>query len=157
VSHVSECIALYFADADVTDRQYAALIADAAARDEAEGTTPEGLLANAATRDPSDIAAAVVSNTDSIIRTLDGLSYAIDLLNRLDSQRTERLEALEHQVEGLARAIGSEVEHSRNADKWPPRRELGWCGTCDASRMFTAGKCDTCAAPLIDTEVSRDR
>jgi hypothetical protein len=113
MTHVAECIALYFADTEVSDKNYAALIADAMARDVAEGNVPKALVELAAAREPGDVADAMLAERYSVQRTLDGLAYAIELLNRLDDQRTERIAALEHQVEGLARAIGSEVEHSR--------------------------------------------
>jgi hypothetical protein len=157
MSHVSECIALYFADAEVSDKDYAALIADAMARDTAEGNLPEGVAALATSRTPGEVADAMLAERYSVQRTLDGLALAIELLNRLDDQRTERLAALEHQVEGLARAIGSEVEHSRKVAADGLRREIADCRTCGLNQWFTEGKCDVCASPLVRMVPRHDR
>ena len=112
MTNVTECIKLYATDIEVSAEQFRAVMLDAAARDAVDAASGDDRLEPARAE---LIAGMIDDRLRAVLAIMESITEGLGVVNDLDTMRADQIAAIEHRIEGLARAIGSEVEHSRKA------------------------------------------
>ena len=112
MTNVTECMTLYATDDDVSADMFRSIMLDAAARDAVDAASGDDRLEP----DRAELIAAMIDDRlRAVLAIMESISEGLGCVNDLDTIRGEQIAAVEHRIVGLARAIGSEVEHSRKA------------------------------------------